>query len=119
MPESEWKRMIDEYKNRKDNSHNVYGQCFIGGICCDFVNTMDPDDWYLYTNLFFVKENSSYGQLDDGTEYDLYNFGSPCISTECASFEEFKQTFEHAFEAFINEHDELKALVDQKTKWHS
>ena len=117
MTEDEWKRMIDEYKNHKDNWNNVYGECFIDGVCCDFVNTMDPDDWYLYTNCFFVKENSGYGKLDDGTEYDLYN-DSPYVPTECTSFEEFKQTFETAFAAFINADDKLKALIDRETKWN-
>lgn len=117
MTEDEWKRMIDEYKNHKDNWNNVYGECFIGGVCCDFVNTMDPDDWYLYTNCFFVKENSGYGKLDDGTEYDLYN-DSPYVPTECTSFEEFKQTFEIAFAAFINADDKLKTLIDRETKWN-
>lgn len=117
MTEDEWKRMMNEYKNHKENSDNVYGKCFIGGVCCNFVNTMDISNWYLYTNLFFVKENSGYGRLEDGTEYDLYNFGSPCVPTECASFEEFKQTFEAAFAAFIKKHKELKSLVNKKTNW--
>lgn len=42
MTEDEWKRMIDEYKNHKDNWNNVYGECFTGGVCCDFVNTIVP-----------------------------------------------------------------------------
>lgn len=117
MTEDEWQRMMDEYKNRKENSNNVYGECFIGGISCDFTNTMDIDDWYLYTNLFFVKENSNYGRLGDGTEYDLYDFGSPSVPIECTSFDEFKQTFETAFKTFIDKHEDLKPLVHIKTNW--
>lgn len=117
MSETEWQRMMDEYKNHKENGNNVYGECFIGGVYCDFVNTMDKNDWYLFTNLFYIKDNSNYGTLDDGTGYDLYNFGSPCIPTECVSFDEFKQKFETAFETFINEHNDLKALINVKTNW--
>lgn len=116
MSESEYNRMMDEYRNKKDNSNNVYGQVFVGGVCCDFVNTMDTDDWYLYTNLFYINPNSGYGELPDGTKYDLYN-GSPRIPLRCKTFASFKARFEKEFEKFIDEHEELGFLINTKTNW--
>lgn len=116
MTEADWKRLKDTTKKRKYDSNNVFGECYVGGVCCDFVHTMDVSDWYAFINLFFVNEDSAYGELDDGTKYDLYD-DSPEIPIKCRTFASFKKNFEKKFERFINEHEELKSLENVNVNW--
>ena len=72
MTEDDWKAMKNLQNDRdKDNALDWFGNCHVGGICCDFQHTLDSSAWYAYTNMFYAKENSGYGKLKDGTTYDL------------------------------------------------
>lgn len=116
MNENEWKRLKDIQKSKKYDLNDYFGSCYVGGICCDFQHTMDPGDWYAFVNLFYVKDNTTYGKLKDGTKYDLH-YGSPVLPIKCETFESFKKRFEKLFEKYINEHDELKCLTERKASW--
>lgn len=122
MSEKDWIRYKRYFtkKSRKDfnlkDAFNAFGQCRIGGICCDFSHTMDCDNWYAYTNLFYVMDTSNYGALKDGKKYDLYN-GSPKVPLRCKTFESFKKTFERYFTEFIYSDAKLLALVNTKVYW--
>ncbi len=117
MDENEWKRLKDVHKLRQLEVDDCFGNCYVGGVCCDFQHTMDLDAWYGFTSLFYVNEGSSYGELKDGTNYDLH-YESPELPIECETFESFKKTFEKLFEEYINRHDELKCLINRKTMWN-
>lgn len=122
MSEKDWIKYKKNFtkKSRKSfiikDAFNAFGQCWIGGICCDFSHTMDCDDWYAYTNLFYVTDTSDYGALKDGTKYDLYN-SSPKVPLRCRTFESFKKTFEKYFTEYIYSDANLLALVNEKVHW--
>lgn len=117
MTEDDWKAMKNLQNDRdKDDALDWFGNCHVGGICCDFQHTLDPSAWYAYTNMFYAKENSGYGKLKDGTTYDLY-CESPVIPLKCKTFESFKKKFEENFKEIIDKNDDLKCLVDMKVGW--
>ena len=111
MTEDDWKAMKNLQNDRgNDDALDWFGNCHVGGICCDFQHTLDSSAWYAYTNMFYAKENSGYGKLKDGTTYDLY-CESPVIPLKC------KKKFEENFKKLINKNDDLKCLVDMKVGW--
>lgn len=116
MDETEWKRLKDTQRLKKYDTNDYFGSCYVGGICCDFQHTMDDSSWYAFVNLFYVEENSTYGKLEEGTRYDIH-YGSPILPIRCVTFKTFKKKFEKLFEDYINNHDELKNLVEKTVKW--
>lgn len=116
MDRNEWKRLKDTQKFKKYDVNDYFGSCYIGGVCCDFQHTMDDSAWYAFANLFYTEEDSNYGKLKDGTKYELH-YGSPMLPIRCMTFKTFKKRFEKIFEKYINEHDELKRLVERETAW--
>mgnify|MGYP004675052741 CR=1 FL=1 len=116
MDETEWKRLKDTQRLKKYDTNDYFGSCYVGGICCDFQHTMDDSSWYAFVNLFYVEENSTYGKLEDGTRYDIH-YGSPILPIRCVTFKTFKKKFEKLFEDYINNHDELKNLIEKTVIW--
>ena len=94
MTESEWKRMIDEHVNHKDNSNNVYGNLYVGKLCIDFCHTKDESAWYLYVSVFEIGKDTGYGYTVEGNvPYDLLD-NEIQIPVKCKTFDNFKREIE-------------------------
>lgn len=85
---------------------------------CAVISNMpqDKDNWYVFANLFLVKEGATYGELRDGTGYLCYH-DSPGVPIRCRSFTSFKSKFEKYFENFVIKCEELKVFVDMDVSW--
>ena len=88
MTEEDWKRLKDVHKN-KIVDDGCFGICYVGGLCCNIQHAQDKDNWYVFANLFLVKEGATYGELRDGTGYLCYH-DSPGVPIRCRSFTSFK-----------------------------
>ncbi len=115
MTEEDWKRLKDVHKN-KIVDDGCFGSCYVGGLCCNIQHAQDKDNWYVFANLFLVKEGATSGELRDGTGYLCYH-DSPGVPIRCRSFISFKSKFEKYFENFVNKCEELKVFVDMDVSW--
>lgn len=100
----------------KDWKEGIYGQCFIGNLCAEFVHSLDNSDWYAYTNVYALGIDDEYAATKSGVPYALLDDG-PVVPMGCHSFDEFQQHFESNFIEYIEANGHTSLANTELGNW--
>lgn len=82
----------------KDWKEGIYGQCFVGNLCAEFVHSLR----YAFVNVYAYGVDDEYSETASGVPYALIDDKCyPVVPMQCVSFDDFKKAFEASFTAEI------------------
>lgn len=101
MTKEQWQNFLSDHKSRETNTPlsktgeigDIYGSVAVGKLSIELLHTLDPDDWYAFTNVYCLDRDTGYGCTEDNRPYDYLDDIDIKIPFECKTFEDFKEEF--------------------------